>query len=83
MKLQTPTKELALILSALVALSGFIAWLTTIQVNGKANTVSITSIEEKIDGMAADLSKVQTDVALIKQAVGAGRETASAGTTSP
>lgn len=83
MKLQTPTKELALILSALIALSGFIAWLTTIQVNGKANSVSITSIEEKIDRVAEDMNKVKTDVALIKQAVGAGRETASAGTTNP
>lgn len=83
MKLDPIVKIVSLVFSLLVAFVGFVAWLTTIQINGQNNSQKITSIEAKIDSVAQDVNKVQTDVALIKQAVGAGRETASAGSTNP
>lgn len=68
---QDITKIISVALSVLVALVGFISWLISIQINGKLNTTSIVSMEEKINGMAKDISGMKTDVALIKQAVGA------------
>ncbi len=77
MKSDQIIKISAFALSAFITLIAGITWLTTIQLNGKSNTESINEIQASVADMAKDLNKVQTDVALIKQAVGADRTVAS------
>ena len=73
MKLDNLIKVISIGLAILIAFVSVIAWLTTIQINGRNNTVSIELLGEKIDAVASDVSKVKTDVALIRQALGVGR----------